>query len=162
ERTRETLQVVLDNMTDGVLMFDKDFRWLFINRQLIDYQHYPPELAYRGASGYDLLRFQVERGDFGPVDDVEKAVRERAERMLHPRRPLYERRLPNGIYVEFNFRPLADGSTLAVYRDITQLRNREEALATAKEAAEVARADAERSREMLQTVIDNMRDGVML
>ena len=44
---------------------------------------------------------------------------------------------------------------LAVFRDITELRQREEALAAAKE-------DVERTRELMQTVLDNMSDGVTL
>src|SRR5262249_58029820 len=41
---------------------------------------------------------------------------------------------------------LEDGSLLAVYNDITELRRREEALALAKEAAEAERESAERAR----------------
>ena len=41
---------------------------------------------------------------------------------------------------------MEDGALLGVYRDITELKNREEALATAAEAAEAARDAAERDR----------------
>ena len=51
---------------------------------------------------------------------------------------------------------------LAVNRDITELKEREEALAAAKEAAEAARDDVERTRQIMQTVLDNMIGGVML
>ena len=67
EKTRETLQTVLDNMIDGVMMFDKDFRWSFINRQLMQFQRLTPEVAFPGASGHDILRHQARRGDFGPA-----------------------------------------------------------------------------------------------
>ena len=74
----------------------------------------------------------------------------------------YERRTASGKYIEFTFKPLEDGSLLALYRDITDLKQREEALATAKEAAETARRDVERTRAEMQTVLDNMNDGVGL
>jgi len=32
----------------------------------------------------------------------------------------YERRTASGKYVEFNFKPLDDGSVLGIYRDITE------------------------------------------
>ena len=48
----------------------------------------------------------------------------------------YERRTASGKYIEFTFKPLDDGSLLAIYRDITELKQREEALAQAKELAE--------------------------
>ena len=43
---------------------------------------------------------------------------------------------PSGRYVEFNFKPLEDGSLLGFYRDITELKEREEALALAKRSRE--------------------------
>src|SRR5207302_1954920 len=48
--------------------------------------------------------------------------------------------------VEFNFKRLDDGSLLGLYRDITDLKEREEALAAAKEAAEAEREAAEKER----------------
>ncbi len=145
ERAREVLQTVLDNMNDGVMMFDKDFRWLFVNRQLMEFQRFPSEVAHAGASGYDVLRFQIARGDFGPIDDVEKEIERRTAVLRDRKASRYERRTTSGHYIEFNFKPLEDGSTLAVYRDITELRQREEALAAAKESAEAARDRAERA-----------------
>src|SRR5262249_33501036 len=139
ERTREVLQTVLDNMNDGVMLFDKHFRWMFLNRQLMEFQRLPPEVAYPGASGYDIIRFQANRGDFGPVDDIEREVEKRAALLRNSAGLRYERRASSGRWIEFNFKPLDDGGTLGVYRDITELREREDALAAAKEAAETAR-----------------------
>jgi PAS domain-containing protein len=55
ERTREVMQTVLDNMSDGVTLWDKNFRWMFSNR-------FSSELwaAYRstlstGSSGFDMI-----------------------------------------------------------------------------------------------------------
>ena len=53
----------------------------------------------------------------------------------------------SGRYIQFQYQPLDDGSLLGFYRDITELKDREEALAAAKEIAETARADAEQTRE---------------
>jgi signal transduction histidine kinase/HPt (histidine-containing phosphotransfer) domain-containing protein/ActR/RegA family two-component response regulator len=148
ERTREVLQTVLDNMSDGIVLFDKDVRLRFVNRKLMEFQQYTSEVAHPGASIYDLLRFQAERGDFGRVDDVEQIVQQRAALALKQGGGRYERkrRTASGRYLEFNFKPLDDGGLLVVHRDITALKEREEALATAKEAAEAARDAAERAR----------------
>src|SRR5262245_51220926 len=146
ERTREVLQTVLDNMSDGIVLFDKDHRVTFINQQLVKFQHYPAEVARRGVSVYDLLRFQAKRGDFGPADDVEQFVLEWAARVLKPEGHRYERRTASGRLIEFNFKPLEGGRLLVVSRNITEVREREEALAAAKEAAEIARDAAELAR----------------
>jgi len=162
ERTRQIMQTVLDNMIGGVMLFDRDFRLQFVNRQLMEIQSYSPDIIKPGIPGEDILRFQVKRGDFGPVKDIEKKVRERVALIRKPGGNRFLRKTLEGRYVEFNFLPLADGGLLAFGRDITELKEREEALASAKEAAEKARDDVERTREVMQTVLDNMSDGITL
>jgi PAS domain S-box-containing protein len=162
ERTRQIMQTVLDNMISGVMLFDRNFDLQFVNRQVIEFQNYPPDILEPGISGYDILRFQVRRGDFGQVKDIEAKVRERVALIRKPGGNRFLRRTLEGRYVEFNFLPLSDGGLLAVGRDVTSLKEREEALAAAKEAAERARDDVERTREVMQIVLDNMSDGVTL
>src|SRR5262249_34137750 len=141
ERTRAVMQTILDNMSDGVSLFDKDFVWQFTNRNHIQRHEYPPELLAPGVTGWDRIRYQVKRGEFGPIpdEDVERRVTEITTLMRQPGGGAYERRTVNGRYVHFTYKTLADGSLLGLYRDITELRQREEALAAAKEAAEQAR-----------------------
>jgi signal transduction histidine kinase/DNA-binding response OmpR family regulator len=164
ERTRTVMQTILDNMSDGVSLFDKDFVWQFTNRNHIQRHEYPPELLVPGVTGWDRIRYQVRRGEFGPVaeEDVERRVTEITTLMRQPGGGSYERRTVTGRYVHFTYKTLEDGSLLGVYRDITELREREEALAAAKEAAEQARAEVERTRTVMQTILDNMSDGVSL
>src|SRR5215471_4108161 len=72
------MQTVLDSMSEGVALFDRDLRLRFINDQLVQFQNCPPEIARIGNSLVSLIRFQLERGDFGrAVDDIEATVRER-------------------------------------------------------------------------------------
>jgi PAS domain S-box-containing protein len=156
ERTRALMQTVLDNMSDGVTLWDKDFRWQFSNRIHIHRQRYPAELL-RGADGYAMVRFQAERGEYGPLEGqaLEDKVQEVVSIIRNPKGGRYERRTLAGRYIEFTYNPLEDGSILGVYRDITDLKDREQALADAKE-------DIERTRAVMQTVLDNMNDGVIL
>src|SRR4029077_9282179 len=55
EHAREIMQTVLDNMTDGVTLFDRDFRWRFSNRAHIVGRRYPPEFLYPGRPGRDMV-----------------------------------------------------------------------------------------------------------
>ncbi len=105
----------------------------------------PADVTRPGASCYDVIRYQALRGDFGPVQDTERAV-ERADMMRTPGGYRYERQARSGLHIEFNYKPLADGSILGIYRDITKLKERELAQADAKEAAERALTAAERER----------------
>ena len=146
EATREIMRTVLANMNDGIVLIDKDFRWQFGNDQLSRFLDLPAEVTLPGTSGFDVLRYQAMRGDFGPLDDIEAAVRERAALMRTPGGIRIERKTRGGRFIEFNYKPLSNGSLLGVYRDITALKEREQAQAAAKDAAEAAREAAERDR----------------
>ena len=121
-QTRALMQTVLDNMGEGVALFDREFRLRFINRQCMEFQNYPAEVAYPGASAYDMLRFQIERGDFGEVTDADRILSERMSLMRQPGGYHYDRRTAGGQHIEFNFKPLKDGGVLVVCRDITELK----------------------------------------
>jgi PAS domain S-box-containing protein len=146
EATREDMRLVLENMHDGILLLDKDGRWRFGNAQYSRFVLMPPEIGKPGADVRDIVRFQVERGDFGPVDDVAKVVDERVRVLFTPGGARYERQTKSGHFIEFTFSPLPDGSLLGVFRDITELKKREEEQADARDAAEMALAEAERER----------------
>jgi signal transduction histidine kinase/CheY-like chemotaxis protein/HPt (histidine-containing phosphotransfer) domain-containing protein len=146
ETTRENMQLILDNMHDGILLLDKDLRWRFANAQYSRFIALPPEIGKPGADGRDIIRYQVERGDFGPFDDVEQAVEERLRLLRTPGGVRYERKTRSGRFIEFTYNPLPDGSLLGVFRDITELKEREQAQADARDAAEMALAAAERDR----------------
>ena len=140
------MQTVLDNMSDGVTLWDKDFRWMFSNRFSSAMWGYKPGTLTHGTSGFEMIRMLAEQGEFGDDEDTERIVRNVTRRILHPGGSRYEQRTASGKYIEFNFRPLSDGGLLGIYRDITALKSREEALASAKESAEGARDAAERER----------------
>jgi signal transduction histidine kinase/DNA-binding response OmpR family regulator len=146
------MQTVLDNMGEGVALFDQDFRLRFINRHCMDLQNFPAEVAYPGASGYDVIRFQIERGDFGRAADVNRTLGERVRLMRQAGGYRYERRTAGGQHVEFSFKPLADGSVLVVCRNITELKRVEESLRAASDVLKVI----SRPGFSLQTVLDKL------
>jgi signal transduction histidine kinase/CheY-like chemotaxis protein len=146
EATREDMRTVLDNMSDGITLIDENFNWKFSNEQFSRFLDVPPDITRPGVSCYDVIRYQALRGDFGETDDIEKIVQERAALMRTPGGSRYERLTRSGRYIEFTHRPLADGTLLGVFRDITELKRRESEQADARDAAEMALAEAERER----------------
>jgi signal transduction histidine kinase/DNA-binding response OmpR family regulator len=145
-QARGIMQSVLDNMSDGVTLFDKHFRSKFTNQRLTDFLELSPEIAAPGTHIHDILLFQAKRGDFGPKENAEELARTRTAFITKPGGALFERRTDAGRLLEFRFIPLPNGDTIAVTRDITELKEREDALAQAKIVAESARDIAERER----------------
>ena len=152
ERTRQSMQTVLDNMNEAVQLFDKNFDVEFVNRRLYEFHAYPPEIGGPGASGFDGIRYMAKRGDYGPDIDIEKVVAERAARIRDPNGSRHVRRTGNGSLVEFTFNPLPDGRVLAVGHDVTEVKHREEAL---RAAADILKLIS-RGRFDLQTVLETL------
>ena len=158
ERTHQIMQMVFDNLGDGVSLFDKDFRWVFSNRHHRELHGYTPDKIQPGDSALKLIRHTITRGEYGPPKniDVDAKVAEVAGRMRKPGGNRYEMRTYSGRYIEYIFRELEDGGLLGVYHDITALREREAALAAAKEASEAARAEAEAATQAKSTFLATM------
>ncbi len=121
----------------------------FVNKRILEIHRYSAEEVRPGMLSSDIVRFLVERGDFGEVDDVERFVRQHNDWVLGPNGCHYERTTPNGRYIEFDFMPLVDGSILSVQRDITELKER-------ADAAERARAEAEAANQAKSTFLATM------
>jgi signal transduction histidine kinase/ActR/RegA family two-component response regulator/HPt (histidine-containing phosphotransfer) domain-containing protein len=149
---RERLQTVLDHMTDGVVMWDADFRLLFFNKETLRVGEFPREMAHPGADVLEVMRMQDRRGEFGPPpkteEELETRVRQRAALLARPGGVSYIRQTPSGTWLEVKSIPVATGGAVLMYRDITALKRREQELAAA--------------REMQQLILDNMTDGVVL
>ena len=128
KRTAGNLQTVLDHMSDGIMLFGRDFRWQLYNRNVCELQRFPPEIGHIGAHGDDILRYQALRGDFGPVTDLESLIQQRRQFIMSGNGSRYVRRAASGKMVEFDFKALPDGRVLGIYRDVTEWKRAEEAL----------------------------------
>ncbi|MGK7870216.1 PAS-domain containing protein [Falsiroseomonas sp. E2-1-a20] len=150
--TQTILQKVFDHMTDGVVMWDADMRLQFWNRETLRVGEFPPHMAYKGVSVLDVMRYQDERGEFGPpptdATELETRVNQRAALLNRPGGISYIRQTPSGLWLEVKTIPIESGGAVLMYRDITALKQREQDLAAA--------------RAMHQLILDSMTDGVVL
>ena len=60
QQDQRLLHTVLENMTQGVLMFDADARLVFCNRRYIEMYALPAEAAKPGCLLLDLLKHRLE------------------------------------------------------------------------------------------------------
>ena len=149
---RAMLQTVFDHMTDGVVMWDADMKLQFWNRETLRVGEFPEHMAYKGVSVLDIMRYQDQRGEFGPPPqdeaELEARVAQRAALLSRPGGVSYIRQTPSGMWVEVKTVPVAGGGAVLMYRDVTALKSREQELAAA--------------RAMQQLILDSMTDGVLL
>ncbi len=149
---RGVLQTVFDHMTDGVVLWDADFKLVFWNRETLRVGDFPPHLAVRGTDVRDVMRYQERRGEFGPPPateaELEARVAQRAALLSDGRGMSYIRQAASGLWLEVKSVPVAGGGTVLMYRDITALKQREQELAA--------------TRALHQLILDSMTDGVVL
>ncbi len=152
EATRARLEQVLDRMSEGVLLWDHELRLVFATRRTRRIADIPDSLAEPGAELRDLLRFEDRRGDFGPPaaagDELEARIDARLAVLTRPGGASFVRPAGAGRWLEVAALPVEGGGAVLTYRDVTELKRREQLLSEA--------------REQLQTILDSMTDGVVL
>ncbi len=121
----EMLQAGLDLLNQGITVFDTNLRLVAWNRPFLELLDFPEELAYVGAPFEGFIRYNAERGEYGP-GDVEAQIAERVEAARNFAPHLTERRRPNGRVLMCRGEPLPHKGFITLYSDITEQRYIEE------------------------------------
>jgi signal transduction histidine kinase len=129
------LQSTLENMGEGLSVFDRDGRLIASNGRFAKLLTLPIDLTK--ATLYDILLQQAMRGDFGPVDPVPEA-RERVVRFYREVPTVKERSTTSGHVLQIRRRAMPDGAVVSLYSDITERKASEEKMLQALSQAELA------------------------
>jgi PAS domain-containing protein len=151
ELEQARLNLIMENMQDGVMLFDADLRWTIRSEPLIRFFDFPAHFGI-GISLREATRFQLLRGDFGAIPEGEEAITAAVEaRIANLRAPegqRYLRQTPAGHWLDIRMQPLPDGGLLAYYRDVTALKQQEE--------------QVEAERRLLSELLDGLDEAVIL
>ena len=112
-------QLVMEYMTGGIFMFDRDLKIVLSSPKFAEIYDIPSEMMTPGKSAIDVMRYRAERGDYGP-GDVETLLKRRVQG-YYSSQPykVIEDHLPDGGVIEL-FRTRTDkGDTIAVFHDVT-------------------------------------------
>src|SRR5262245_23459807 len=155
----ETMRTMLDNMSDGALLYESDGRWVYQNKAMARLHDMSDEVLKGLPTFRDIIRHRALRGDYGPVDQLpgglEGWIASRVARFTLPGQPPERRRTITGRTVEVTYRPLPAGRVLTVHRDLTDIVEQEDRVAQAQ-------SEQERTRATMRSVLDNMGDGAAL
>jgi len=119
---KQRLDTAVNNMTQGLLLFDSSQRLVICNHRYIEMYGLSSEVLKPGCSFREVIAHRKETGSFvGDVDQyVEMVLRDVA------RRNAIVIATTDGRSIQVVNEPLADGGWLATHEDITERRRAEE------------------------------------
>lgn len=149
ERTITQLQALLDALPQGISVVDSNLRLMMWNRRFHEILDFPQKLVYRNARFEDFIRYNAQRGEYGPGDPEEHVTQIVARaREFKPHR--FERTLAGGRVLLVEGLPFTFGGTVSgfitCYTDITENKRADELIA--------------RQRDVMKVIIDNFPGGV--
>jgi Na+/proline symporter/CheY-like chemotaxis protein/anti-sigma regulatory factor (Ser/Thr protein kinase) len=142
---RDLLQSAIDQVRQGLGVFDRDMQMICWNRQFRELVGLGPEFGRVGVPLERVLRLCAERGDFGP-GDVDALVADRLVK-LSVNHETFQERFASGRILEFRTAPMPQGGVVTTAADITEQVASALALERANETLE--RRVAERTAELL-------------
>ena len=144
---RELLQSTMENVRQGIAVFDEELRLVWWNRRFSGYLNLPDAYARIGVTAEDIIRYSAENGEYGP-GDVETIVAELLAQ-YRSRTPItYERRLADGTVLDVGTSATPGGHVVATLTDVTERVQATTELAEAKNSLELR--VAERTRALTQ------------
>lgn len=145
------LQSLVDSLSQGISVFDKQLRLTYWNRPFLKALDIPEQQAYVGTRYEDILMLQAQRGEFGAGDPAE-LVAKRSESALQFTSHKYEYTRSGGKTT------LVEGYPLVMDGQIQGLVTRYSDATGQKQIA----VELQRKNDMLQTLVDNIPGGVTL
>jgi diguanylate cyclase (GGDEF)-like protein len=116
------LDTAVNNMTQGLLLFDSSQRLVICNKRYIEMYGLSADIVKPGCSFHDVIAHRKNTGSF--VGDVERYVG-RVLRGVGTRNVMVITP-PDGRSIQVVNEPLADGGWVATHEDITERRHAEE------------------------------------
>ncbi len=140
----EQLETTLAGMHDGVSIVDAHMCLVEWNARFPAIAGVPPEILRVGLPMEEILRVQIRTGQFGAVSDPNTEFARHMLEMQSTRFATVQRQRPDGHMIELRRNRLPEGGFVALYADITEQKQTEDALRQARAATETATAGRSR------------------
>lgn len=115
----------LNLIGQALTIYDRDLRLAVCNRPFQQMFDLPDELVTPGATFRETITHLAERGEYGPVQDIDTFVQERVDQALAFEPHYMERTRSNGGIISVEGSPLPQGGWVTVYTDISHTKAQE-------------------------------------
>jgi len=123
EQKSRLLETTLDNMKQGIAVFDADTKLVLFNHQFLKINHYPESIVGSTASYQTFVEYAAKRGDLGTgapkalvrsqLGAIERLMRTRTGSLRQ------QRKVEDGRIIETIASALPNGGIVKTYEDIT-------------------------------------------
>jgi signal transduction histidine kinase len=132
----QLLQSTLENIGEGLSVFDREGRLVAWNSRFCELLDLPPDFTV-GTPLRDILALQAARGDFGD-NEPSGEVAKRLQQFYCDVPVVKERVTHSGRILQIRRQAMPDGAVVSVYSDITEIKASERKLIQARSEAEMA------------------------
>lgn len=139
---RSVWTATIDRMSEGVSVLDQNFVLVASNQSFQELYNLPESLHQSGTTMKDVIRFQADRGDFGPLDDIDGFIESRLKDFSAVEGDITEEKLPNNRTVEIRRNRTPDGLVISLYMDVSERVQTNEALRRSEERYALAATGA--------------------
>ncbi|MEL6298498.1 MAG: PAS-domain containing protein [Pseudomonadota bacterium] len=109
----------LNNMIQGLCMFDKDQTLIVCNRRYLEIYGFSGEIVKPGIKLREIMAYSISLGNY-TEEEADRALNERRDPSALSQRAVIKQRLKDGRIIAVMNEPMADGGTIATYQDITE------------------------------------------
>jgi len=121
-------QAGLNLIQQALSIYDNELRLAVCNRPFKEMFNLPGALVTPGASFGETIRYLAENGEYGQVGDIDAFVETRVKQARAFEAHYMERTRANGRTISVEGSPLPEGGWVAVYTDITAIKEHEQLL----------------------------------
>jgi diguanylate cyclase (GGDEF)-like protein len=118
------LDAALNNMVQGLAMFDAEYRLVLCNRRYAEIYGLKPEQVAHGTTLRQIIRHRIDNGlhaDRSPDELVDAMLLRLADANFEQ----FYSQLSDGRCIAITIQPMADGGTVTTHQDITDQRRSE-------------------------------------
>jgi len=126
--TENLTRAGLNLIQQALSIYDSDLRCVRVNRPFEEMFGLPKDLCTPGAHFSDTIRFLATAGEYGEIDNLEEFIATRVDQARAFEAHYMERTRANGRTISVEGSPLPEGGWVAVYTDITAIKDQEKLL----------------------------------
>ena len=123
-RKHMQFDTALNNMVQGLCMFDADQTLMVVNRRYLEMYGFSADVVKPGIKLHQIMEYSVSIGNY-TEEDAARALSERPDHAKRRQSATLKQYLRDGRVIAVMHEPMPDGGSIATYQDITELERHE-------------------------------------